>query len=669
MLTSTNEVGTRSSWSPSGWSRSADQSAGWPAELTVAGSGMDDAEVAESLGERLVRVEAKLDEARADGLHTIGEREHRFRLRPPLSEQQVAAFEERNGARLPDDYRLFVTRLGNGGAGPYYGVEPLDPAARGLQLAAPYLFGPDDLCASYGAVDLGSLAWRHELLQNDHRDGYWEETSGALWLCRQGKAEWSYHDEGEPWTLLVVNGPGRGRLVTVEREGARFAPIYLPARDFLAWYEEWLDRRGAPEYRLGWENDLERPGRCASTVRDHADEEEALWAARTIVAQAGRWEIEVRGIPDSQCEILAAVAAGPRCPRVRAAAVWALCGAARSVDATALVTPLLADPAAAVRLQAVRTLRSLRDHARFYGAGDQWWLEQPNATVSEAIRPLLDDHDAMVRAEVHACLGERSVEIVSGLLGDRAPEVRIRGLTAVSDTGTELRPELHEYVRGGLSDPQPEVRAAAAYALGAVREEWAIGRLAEAATTDPDATVRLSAARTLLDTCHPAPTLEIMLLLLRDATAAVRYEALVRLLDAPPDGDWASAVRACLTDPDPRIRECAISVLDRADVPVTDEQWVELLADPDSRPRMRALLAVGDLHPSAGEPLHEAVHRRLHDPDRDIRFRAAFLLEARCSESCRAMLRNEHEAETDSVIRFVIDKILTRLNGVDPVDG
>jgi hypothetical protein len=70
---------------------------------------------------RLARVAAKLAAARADGPRTNAEQKHRFSLLPPLGEQEVAAYEERNGVRLPEDYRLFITRLGNGGAGPYHG--------------------------------------------------------------------------------------------------------------------------------------------------------------------------------------------------------------------------------------------------------------------------------------------------------------------------------------------------------------------------------------------------------------------------------------------------------------------------------------------------------------------------------------------------------------------
>src|SRR5262245_48952774 len=52
----------------------------------------------------------------------FGEDSHRYELHKPLLEEEVLGFEGEHGVRLPDDYRQFLTRVGNGGAGPYYGL-------------------------------------------------------------------------------------------------------------------------------------------------------------------------------------------------------------------------------------------------------------------------------------------------------------------------------------------------------------------------------------------------------------------------------------------------------------------------------------------------------------------------------------------------------------------
>jgi hypothetical protein len=51
-----------------------------------------------------------------------GASSHRYANNPPLSEAQVREFEERFQVRLPDDYRDYLLAVGNGGAGPDFGV-------------------------------------------------------------------------------------------------------------------------------------------------------------------------------------------------------------------------------------------------------------------------------------------------------------------------------------------------------------------------------------------------------------------------------------------------------------------------------------------------------------------------------------------------------------------
>ena len=46
-------------------------------------------------------------------------------LNPTLAESVVRQFETDHRVALPPDYRHFLTQIGNGGAGPYYGVFPL----------------------------------------------------------------------------------------------------------------------------------------------------------------------------------------------------------------------------------------------------------------------------------------------------------------------------------------------------------------------------------------------------------------------------------------------------------------------------------------------------------------------------------------------------------------
>ena len=65
----------------------------------------------------------------------FGAATHRWQRRPVLAEARVAAIEAGAGVRFPDDYRAYVTTVGDGGAGPYHGVLPLDHPAQLALLA------------------------------------------------------------------------------------------------------------------------------------------------------------------------------------------------------------------------------------------------------------------------------------------------------------------------------------------------------------------------------------------------------------------------------------------------------------------------------------------------------------------------------------------------------
>ena len=55
----------------------------------------------------------------------FGSSKNQYRLNPPLPLSTIEAFERQHGIVLPEDYRMFLTEIGNGGAGPAYGLFPL----------------------------------------------------------------------------------------------------------------------------------------------------------------------------------------------------------------------------------------------------------------------------------------------------------------------------------------------------------------------------------------------------------------------------------------------------------------------------------------------------------------------------------------------------------------
>lgn len=195
-------------------------------------------------------IAAKLQRLRESDPHLkcFGGDAHGYRLWPPVAEAEVRAFERRHSIKLPDEYREFLTKLGNGGAGPSYGILPLavyddrdlDPEVNeGMigDLAAPFPHADAwNADKTYWGrrpdIDEDEEAyydWREEYTTND-------QIAGSLPVCHEGCGF---------FFLLVVTGTDRGKMWL---DGRASDEGIMPVTDegrrrltFGKWYENWLD--------------------------------------------------------------------------------------------------------------------------------------------------------------------------------------------------------------------------------------------------------------------------------------------------------------------------------------------------------------------------------------------------------------------------------------------
>jgi hypothetical protein len=192
----------------------------------------------------------------------FGSQGHNYQLNPPVPEALIDAFEDRHRLRLPEDYRYFMTQIGSGGAGPFWGGFPFGMQDRGHE------FGPledgflGDLSAVFphdGPWNLPESFWekrsqippdatpeeQHRIYEEcDRLDGehYWNPQlmRGAIPICHRGCAlrQW-----------LVVQGPLKGTIWDddrVDRKGVRPLLDEQSGRvTFAAWYVSWLDQASA----------------------------------------------------------------------------------------------------------------------------------------------------------------------------------------------------------------------------------------------------------------------------------------------------------------------------------------------------------------------------------------------------------------------------------------
>jgi hypothetical protein len=184
----------------------------------------------------------------------FGANGHHFLLNPPLAEADVLGFEQRHHIRLPVDYRGFLTAIGNGGAGPFYGLFPLGMMdGLGVQLK-----GWNEADGFVGTLSKPfplSDVWNDlrgkpsdELAETDDEE-YWKQfdrfeesyfhstiVDGAIPICHLGCAL-------RIW--LVLTGEQAGKLWRDGRaDWTGLSPLQLatgsPAT-FSTWYSEWLD--------------------------------------------------------------------------------------------------------------------------------------------------------------------------------------------------------------------------------------------------------------------------------------------------------------------------------------------------------------------------------------------------------------------------------------------
>ncbi|MEV5977913.1 SMI1/KNR4 family protein [Streptomyces sp. NPDC052114] len=174
---------------------------------------------------------------------------HGFALLPVLTEEQVDAVERRRGVTFPAEYRGFLLEVGAGGAGPDYGLFPVDPDDSGP--AAPEgTFRPGRTAeweehrsaeprrAAYGDTAEEEARFRAEYTAWDRRDDELLDalTEGARYMTDQGCGY---------YTLMALTGPERGTMWNDARAAAEgvipFAFLNSTERvTFAQWYVHWL---------------------------------------------------------------------------------------------------------------------------------------------------------------------------------------------------------------------------------------------------------------------------------------------------------------------------------------------------------------------------------------------------------------------------------------------
>ena len=206
---------------------------------------------------KLERIKAKLNKLKNIDVNfeVFGSKTHKYSLNPVLTENEIVSFEKKHNLTIPEEYRLFIREMGNGGAGPFYGLLPLEDnedqivdldSDFHLAFEKPLILENLEKFKEYdekieaafqsGKMDEEQALW--DLKESMIEKEYLAAAKGIKFLCHEGCCMFN---------ILVMRGKEKGTVWWFDfSEGGSFSgvvPLSLGEKKmtFFDWYEIWLD--------------------------------------------------------------------------------------------------------------------------------------------------------------------------------------------------------------------------------------------------------------------------------------------------------------------------------------------------------------------------------------------------------------------------------------------
>ncbi len=157
-----------------------------------------------------------------------------YSANPVLTPQEVASFEKKHSCRLPEGYREFLLQVGDGGAGPVWGLSRLGEHFSSYDHQEECFIDDVDLSLPFPHLE----PWNDGDCPDD--GAYFSEAhvAGSLMILDRGCALSA---------RLVLNGPCRGEIWNDDRTDRKGIHPHLAPDgsryQFLPWYLDWLARQ------------------------------------------------------------------------------------------------------------------------------------------------------------------------------------------------------------------------------------------------------------------------------------------------------------------------------------------------------------------------------------------------------------------------------------------
>lgn len=400
-------------------------------------------------GQQIERIREKLlRAAQTPGAEQVfGAGSHGYRINEPMTPEALHALQKKWGVELPEAFAAFLTGIGNGGpgsyggAGPYYGIYgtgSMEPDVERLAQASRFRISP--ATRDWQSQDTEEYAVDESLDDEAYDEAFADLLKGTLEIGTMGC---------DNEILLIVSGEHRGRVVYMNMEYQK--PFFTYEKNFLDWYERWLDEVIAG-FKIHW---------FGTTMG--GSEQDLIEQANTLADSEGR------------AQALKALLRFPHLaePAVRLAEKL-LQDSAENVRYWAL-TLLAAHAPDLADLRLTEGLKSAADADRRTAAQLIHWYRKKNAgKFAKEIQSLIsretDEEAFRFLGYIAEAAGLEPLPLF--LPAFQSPEAEIRK-SAIWQAGKSDRKAdyVGEFIAVLLHDPVPNVRHTAIQALGGVTDE------------------------------------------------------------------------------------------------------------------------------------------------------------------------------------------------------
>ena len=169
----------------------------------------------------------------------FGRETHKFKLKSKLSLDAILSVESNHDIVLPSDYKEFLLNVGDGGAGPGYGLLPLmksvDKATEDIA---------DSLRIPFRYQKFYNPADEEDFHAREAEDGYWDSfLVGSMPICHEGCGY--YH-------ILILSGEAKGAVwLNGMSSDMGITPL---SESFSEWYSKWLEHLDDGGNGVWWMN-------------------------------------------------------------------------------------------------------------------------------------------------------------------------------------------------------------------------------------------------------------------------------------------------------------------------------------------------------------------------------------------------------------------------------